>query len=759
LTDTIPDLQEIELGAIISNNVIDFLATAAGNDNNKLHDILIEGAVTFLDMSKWELEIILNNGSIVWDDDVFLFDASNYVYLAKDSLYIRNFGLHSQKGKSIMARSGLMNNNENGIYFNFNKIDLGIFNVFLNQYQISLAGTSTGKGGLIRNAYGYAIGSDFDVDDFQFNNVAMGYFQGKTFWNNIEKKLFIQALIFETKQNLNNSLLEINGHFDPKNKYIDLTGKIDSLNIKILEPYLKSFASKVEGFGTGELTFKGEISKPKFEGKVLLKKATLGIDFLQTNYFIESGIIKFIDTGFIFENIPFRDAYHGSGYVNGIVTHNRLRDFGVNLKIDATNLSVLNTTLKDNNLFYGKAFATGNAIISGEVKDILSITANLTTNTSTDITLSLDWNTTATESKFITFVSSQAIEKKDSLLSVVPKNSAMQVNLKITATPEATVRVLLDPSIGGTIISRGNNSTIDLILDKNNDISLYGIYTISSGEFDLAFGDVLTRTFKIENGGYISWNGNPTQGTMSVRAIQATKVSVNNLFEMEDGARHRPISVNNILSLNGQLLNPDFSFSFDLPDADDMTKAQIYNLFDTTNREDMVRQVVNVLLMGTFSVTTTGEGNSTVNNTQLGYSISEIVSSQLKKLVSSISPNIDVRMGYLPGNTAEENEYSVDVGGSFFNDKLTISTSLGIIEQQDVNNRDRFLGDITAEYKLTSDGSLRVRAFNVTNQQDLLNSTYYSTYSQGMGFAYSKDFDKFKDLFVRKHRKKKKLKH
>jgi hypothetical protein len=41
----------------------------------------------------------------------------------------------------------------------------------------------------------------------------------------------------------------------------------------------------------------------------------------------------------------------------------------------------------------------------------------------------------------------------------------------------------------------------------------------------------------------------------------------------------------------------------------------------------------------------------------------------------------------------------------------------------------------------------------------LVNSTYYSTYSQGMGFDYSKDFDKFKDLFVHKHRKKKKLEH
>jgi hypothetical protein len=753
LTDTVADLQEFGFEAIVSNNVIDFLVSATGNEKNKLHDILIEGAVTFLDMDKLEMNIVLNNGSIVWDDDIFLFDTSNSVYLARDSIYIRNFGLYSQNGKSITARSSTWENGGNGISFNFNKIDLTLFNVFLSQYQISLEGIATGRGGIIHNTYGYALGSDFEVDDFRFNNVTMGYFQGRTYWNNIEKKLFVRAFIYETKDHLDNSLLAISGNFDPKNKYIDLTGRIDSLNIKILEPYLKSFASKMEGFGTGELSFKGQISKPVFKGSVLLKKATLGIAFLKTNYFIEKGTINFVDTGFIFDNIAFQDAYNGRGFINGMITHNRLRDFGLNLKINAINLSVLNTTLKDNSLFYGNAFATGNASISGKVKDLLSIHADVTSNPSTDITLSLDWSTTATESNFITFVSPDTKKEEDTVsLNTNIGNSGMQVNLKITATQDATVRVLLDPTIGGTITCKGGG-TIDLVLDREGELSLYGPYTISTGEFDLAFGDVLNRTFKIESGGTISWNGDPTQGIMNVRAIQATRVPVNNLFEVGETTRLRPILVNNILSLNGALLNPDFSFSFNLPDADEITRSQIYSKIDTTNREEMIRQVVNVLLLGTFRVSTTTDGNSSINSGSLGYSVSELVSSQLKKLVSSISQNIDVRMGYLPGENADKNEYSVDVGGSFFDNKLTVSTSVGIIEQQDLNAQDRFLGDVTVEYKLISDGSLRVRAFNVTNPQDI---NYSSTYSQGIGLSYLKDFDKFKDLFIRNNPRKKK---
>ena len=414
--DSIPEIQNFDFQAVVNNNVIDFLVTAMGNEKNKLNDVLLEGSVAFLDMKKREMEIMISNGAVVWDAATFLFDASNSAYLAKDSLFIRNIGLQAQDGRSIAVHSGKTERGDNAILFDFNKINLEILDVYLNRYQIALGGEITGKGGLIRNAYGYALGSNFEINDFQFNNIDIGFLQGRTYWNNVEKKLFMQTSVFENKDKKTHSLLAISGNFDPKEKYIDLVGQVDSLNVKVLEPYLRSFASRVEGFGTGKLSFKGKISDPKLTGSIALKNAVLGIDFLKTNYYIDNGKIDFVDTGFIFNNLSCRDAHHGKGIVNGIITHNRLRNFGVNLKIDAVNLLVLNTTMKDNTLFYGRAFATGTASITGRVNDVLSISADVTTNSLTDITLSLDWNITVKESEFIRFVSYDEQKKKSEYL-------------------------------------------------------------------------------------------------------------------------------------------------------------------------------------------------------------------------------------------------------------------------------------------------------------------------------------------------------
>ena len=754
-SDTVPDIQKFDFQSVITNNVVDFFATATGNENNKLSDVLLEGSVEFMDMKKGEIEIVLTNGSIVWDKETFLFDPSNHIYLAKDSLFIRNFGLHTRDGKSIAIQSVTTEKNEPEIRFNFNKINLGLFNVFLNRYQISLNGELTGSGRLIQNTHGYALGSTVEIDDFQFNDIGMGFFKGRTYWNNIEKKLFMQASIFEDKENINDSLLTIRGSFDPKEKYINLVGKADSLNVRILEPYLKSFASRVEGFGKGEVSLKGKISDPKLTGSIVLKKAVLGIDFLKTDYFIEQGTIEFVDTGFIFNNIAFRDNHSGRGNINGMITHSRLRDFGVNLKINAANLMVLNTTMKDNNLFYGKAFATGTASIAGKPSDILSIIADVTTNPLTDISLSLDWGITVTESDFIRFVNFEVEKEKTDTLVEQPKSSNMEVNLRVTATPDAVVRVLLDPTIGGTIVGRGNG-TIEMILDKDDNFNMYGPFAISTGTFDINLAGVLTRSFKIENGGTISWNGDPTQGIMNVRAVHTKRVSVNNFFEADEAANLRPVTVNSIVSLNGRLLNPDMSFTFILPDADEFLRANIYSAVDTTNREEMVRQVLNVLMMGKLEPSNNSSSVGNTANNTINYSVGELVSSQISKFVSSFSQNIDVRVNYRQGENSAENEYTADIEWRVWNDRIRIRTSLGLLERQDMDNQDRLLGDFVAEYDVTSDGSLKAKVFNMTNPQDVLPSTHSSTYSQGVGLSFSKDFDKIEDLFKRKSKKKKK---
>ena len=210
------------------------------------------------------------------------------------------------------------------------------------------------------------------------------------------------------------------------------------------------------------------------------------------------------------------------------------------------------------------------------------------------------------------------------------------------------------------------------------------------------------------------------------------------------------------MSLRGGLLSPEISFTFILPDADEMTKSKIYGIIDTANREEMGRQLANVLLFGRFEIPNQEKTSVANTGTNMGlYSLSELVSSQISKFVSGISDKLDFGFSYRPGEVTTENEYNFNFGGRFLNDRLTVRTNFGILEQQDVDAQNRFLGDVIAELALDSNGSFKAKAFNVTNPRDIL-STYNSTYSQGVGFTYLKEFDTVKELFTRKNKNKKK---
>jgi hypothetical protein len=289
-------------------------------------------------------------------------------------------------------------------------------------------------------------------------------------------------------------------------------------------------------------------------------------------------------------------------------------------------------------------------------------------------------------------------------------------------------------------------------LDENDKFTIFGKYTIANGDFNLAYADVVTRTFKLENGSTIAWNGDPFGGILNIRAIHTAKVNISNIVgkEMESSTFSPNIPVNNIIRLSGNILKPDFVFTFNLPEVNEKTRYLVYDKVDTTNREEMIKQMVNILFLGQFQSSENAAGTGSLGNNLLSHSISELVSHQLNRVVSGLIPNLDVHINYNQGGVeGEKREYGVDLGSSFFNNKLTVRTSFGLVEANTANVDNQFLGDVQAEYKLSE--AWKLKGFNVTNQQDL--QLYNAKYSQGIGLSYSTDFDRFKDLFVRKKRK------
>jgi hypothetical protein len=76
------------------------------------------------------------------------------------------------------------------------------------------------------------------------------------------------------------------------------------------------------------------------------------------------------------------------------------------------------------------------------------------------------------------------------------------------------------------------------------------------------------------------------------------------------------------------------------------------------------------------------------------------------------------------------------------------------LEQGTSQTQNQIVGNVTVELKATNDGRLRLKAFNRSNENNLLKNS--AAYTQGAGISFRREFDTWGDLFIRRKKSKKK---
>jgi hypothetical protein len=250
-------------------------------------------------------------------------------------------------------------------------------------------------------------------------------------------------------------------------------------------------------------------------------------------------------------------------------------------------------------------------------------------------------------------------------------------------------------------------------------------------------------------GGRISWTGDPYDADIDLRGVYRLKTSLTSLGPSIDSTKRSRINVEAVIHLTDQLFNPTINFSIRLPNADEEMNSLVFSVIDTTNDAMMTQQILSLLVLGSFSYTG-GE------NASIGASSFSFISGQLSNWLSQISKNFDIGLHYKPGDKLSDEELEVALSTQLFNDRVTIDGNFGVIGNRQTNeNASNIVGDVDINVLLTPDGRLRMKAFNHSNTSTWFNLRAYedySPYTQGVGFSYRQEFDRFGDLFRRKRK-------
>lgn len=583
--------------------------------------------------------------------------------------------------------------------------------------------------------------ADITVSDFSMLESKYGNLFIKSAWNNENKVADIKAYNdLAGKRNL-----DINGYYDPAVKRLDLSGKADKLPIDALNPLLKSFASGISGTATGKVRLAGETDKLVLKGSLFVENGSMKIDYLQSRFKM-SDSVRFANNAIIFRNLKLTDEKGSLATLNGSINHTYFKNYLPDLTINFTDCMVLNTKPKDNEYFYGTAYSTGVTTLKG-TSSVLSFGISAKTGKNTKFFIPLNTSATVTDYSFVNFISHDTASQAQVIKEVPAQSTGMDLNFDLDITPDAEVQLIFDPTVGDAMKAHGSGK-LNIRFDPKGNYLMSGDYLIEDGDYLFTLGNILNKSFTVENGGKITFNGDLDNAEIDLKAIYSLKTSLYELLQDENYRERIPVECQIILS--GKLFNPVVKFDIYLPQADEARRSIVKNAIST--EEELSRQFLYLLVMNSFyadpSIAATTPSTTTTGTSAMAVTTTEMISNQLSNWLSQISNDFDLGFLYRPGSEINNQEVEFALKTQLLNDRVTINGNFDVRGTgSQSENYDQITGDFDIETKITE--KIRFKVFNRTN------NPYEGKgvgYTQGISIFYRQEFDRLSDLFRKREK-------
>ena len=632
------------------------------------------------------------------------------------------------------------------IHVSVKRIDLKYLSEVLYMPDIKLLGIVTGDvlaGNVLKKPI---LNAKVTCKGFGLNDYALGDVVAATAkYNHDKEQIDIHGLV----ENAAKDTSEVNGFVSIVRNEMLLDIDINNLQLGFIKPYLSSFANDLRATVSGKLYVGGPLEEIEIWGEGYAKDAMLSIDFLKSEFYF-SDTVKIHKDAFFLDNIEIKDRYGNKGLVNGVIKHHLFRDFDYKIDIDVNNILAFNTTEVDSPDFYGRFFATGKAMVAGDMNSVnIDVIAKPEKNSY--FAIPIDSYSSATDNQFITYVSPRKGEnaneekkKKRRKRILESVTSKLNVKLNVEATPDLEAQIIMDSHTSDDVIKARGNGNLQIEIDNNVNVKIYGNYKITEGEYNFSLQGALRKRFEVDKESSISFDGDPmTHCNMNINAKYQTTAALSDLLEssVTSYLNSNIVKVDCIANITGPLLQPIIKFDIQLPTAEEEVQRLVKAAINTDDM--MSQQMVFLLLTGRFynpSVTQNATYSSQLASTAASFATATI-SSQINYWLSQISNNVNLGLNYIDNSDTDldNRQFAVNISTNFLDNRLILNGNVGYRSQY--GNED-FIGDFDLEYKLIKSGRLRLKAYNKTN--DRLYST--ALYTQGLGIMYREDFDTWENL-------------
>lgn len=672
---------------------------------------------------------------------------------SKNHLEIENFEV--SHGDQHVAVNGLATpNKEDSIVAQLKDVDVEYILNLVNFHSVDFSGKASGKAivkSIFNDPDAYA---KLDIKDFEFEHGPMGILHANVNFNKELSQIDINAVADEGEEHQT----LIDGYVSPKRNYIDLGIEAQGTNMKFMESFCGSFMDNIQARAHGKVNLVGDLKDINLVGD-LYATGKMHMKQLGTEYSFKNLHAHAIPDDIQLNNDTIFDRNHNMALVSGGIHHKHLTRLSYDLTLKAHNFLGYDTHEFGDNTFYGTVYATGEVGIHGKSGEtIIDIDAEpgpgsiFVYNVASPDAISdksfIHWHDIAPE-----LTDSLKLQQKDAD-DDIDFSSDMRINFLVNATPNLTLKLMMDPQSGDYITLNGNGVLRANWFNKGS-FDMFGNYVVDHGVYKLTIQNVIKKDFEFMPGGTIAFGGNPYNAPLNLQA----KYTVNGV-PLSDLSIGRSFSSNNIrvdclMNITGTPQSPSVDFTMDLPTVNTDAKQMIYSVINS--QEEMNQQVLYLLAIGRFYAQTKNNQSSEDADQQSQTSLamqsflSGTISQQLNTVLSNVvkSNNWNFGANISTGDEGFNNaEYEGILSGRLLNNRLLFNGQFGY--RDNANATQSFIGDFDLRYLIFPNGNLAVRMYNQTNDRYF---TRNSLNTQGLGLIMKKDFNGWRDLFGIKKKK------
>ena len=659
----------------------------------------------------------------------FTINEDNYIELSREGKVLALVDLLADDGTGLKIYSTPNEEALQDISLSMNNINMAELTSVM-PYAPHLTGLLHGDIHYMQANQATTVSADIGVDKLTYEGTPMGDMGiNAIYFPNADGSHHVDALLTQNER----EIAMLAGTYREENGQGMIEGEatLEELPLSLANAFLPDGTVDLQGAVSGVLSVIGPTSNPILTGTLSTQQMHVLAEDYSVDLTIPDDTLNVRNSYLDLDHIEAYAAGKSPLTIDGSIDFSNLEKIKLSLDIAAKNYNLIDAPRSRTALTYGKVYVNMNARATGTL-DNLKLRGKLVVLGNTDVTYVLRDSPITVQDQLSDIVTFCDFSDTTYVQPLRKAGQSLDAMVIISIEQAAQVHCLLSED-GSDYINLQGGGELTMTYDLENDLRLYGRYTIEQGMMRYSLMAIPLNDFSIQSGSYVEFTGNISNPVLGISASERVKAIVTE----NDVPRNVAFDVG--LSLSQTLEDMGLTFTLEAPE--DMT---VQNELTAMSTEDRGRVAVTMLVTGMYM---TDDFN--IKN---GFSYTNTLNAYLQSAINNIAgqalSTVDLSFGIENSTTSTgktTTDYSFSFRKRFWGNRISLVVGGKVSTGEDAENTGQTIIDnVSLEYKLDNGASRYVRLFYDRNYESLIEGELTE---MGVGLVLRRRTDRLRDLF------------